>query len=175
MDMRLQERFTVVEEQRARAIAAVAALPETVRSLAMSGSAWTPAQMLAHCAMAEQEMVRRIALTAESGTGGLHPTRSPLFPLALFILRHPFAALPAPAEMDPPSDISLEAAARNWELVRSDFRGWMETVDDPQRAVLLVHPILGPLSALQALALIEAHGAYHAKRHVARLESRRNA
>lgn len=156
-----------------RALAAVAALPETDRSLPMAGSTWTPAQLLAHCAMAEQEFVRRMALCAETGTGGGKPTRSPIFPLALLLGRHPLVVLPVPSEMDPPADVSLEAAARNWEIVRSDLRGWLETVADPTGIAVMVHPILGPLSAQQVLAVLEAHGTYHAKRHVARLEAGR--
>jgi uncharacterized damage-inducible protein DinB len=79
MDLGLQEQFNRLEAQRQRAVSAAAALPETDRVLAMPGSAWSPAQVLTHCVMAEQEFLRRMASTAESGTGGLTPTRSPLF------------------------------------------------------------------------------------------------
>jgi len=173
MDMRLLERFTELEAQRTRAVAAVATLPETDRALPMAGSAWSPAQVLAHCAMAEQDFVRRIAMAAETGTAGLRPTRSPLLPIALLAGRHPIAALPVPEGMVPAADVSLESAARNWELVRSDLRGWLESVEDPDRGVWMIHPILGPMSATQVLSVLEAHGCYHAKRHFDRLAARR--
>jgi hypothetical protein len=170
MDLGLQEQFNRLEAQRQRAVSAAAALPETDRVLAMPGSAWSPAQVLTHCVMAEQEFLRRMASTAESGTGGLTPTRSPLFGAALLLMRFPLVAVPAPESMIPAADASLESAARGWDLVRSDLRGWLESVDDPSRTVLCVHPIFGALSAKQVLTVMEAHGTYHAKRDVARWE-----
>lgn len=172
MDFGLQEQFNRLETQRQRALAAAASLPETDRVLAMPGSAWSPAQVLTHLVMAEQEFLRRMASTAESGNGGLTPTRSPMLSIFLLLGRYPLFAVPAPDSMIPAADVSLESAARGWEIVRSDLRGWLESVDDPTRTVLCVHPIFGALSAKQALAVMEAHGAYHAKRDIARWERR---
>lgn len=172
MDLGLLELYQRLEAQRLRAVAAVASLPETDRALPAPGSAWSPAQVLAHCAMVEQEILRRMASTAETGTGGLRPTGSFAFRAALFLMRHPVVAVPAPESMSPPADASLEAGARSWERIRGDLQGWLESVDDPSGAVLCVHPMFGALSARQVLSLMEAHLTYHEKRHFGRWERR---
>jgi len=166
------QRFGELESQRLRAVATVAALPETDRSAIPPGWAWSPAQVLTHLVLSEQEFLRRIATTAEMGTAGLRPRRPPFINIACFLGRHPFFAIPAPESLEPPGDASLESAARIWEVVRGDLRGWLETVDDPVRTVFCIHPIFGALSANQLLDVMEAHGIYHAKRHFQKLERR---
>lgn len=163
MDPELERRFSALETLRDTVLTRVASLPEADRTLSPGPDAWSPAQVVTHLVLAEQEYLGLIARAAERGVGGLRPTRSPLVGLLCFVMRQGIP-VPVPPGMAPPADASLEAAARIWEVSRADLRRWLESVDDPRREVLGVHPQLGPMSATQMLAVLDAHLRYHLKR-----------
>lgn len=159
----LETRFAALERLRDDVLERVTALPEADRIVAPKPGAWSPAQVVTHLVIAEQDYLGIIARTAEQGGGGNRPTRSPMVAMMCFVLRHGIP-VPAPSSMEPPEDATLEAAARVWEVARADLRRWLESVDDPRRDVLGLHPQIGPLSASQMLAILEAHLTYHLKR-----------
>lgn len=158
----LEGPLAALDQGKAAYFARVDALDGERRTQPIRPDGLTPAQIVAHLAISERVYVDAMAQAAETGGRTGRATRSPAVGLLCFVLRRRIP-VPMPDSMRPPDQVTWADARRVWDETRADLTRWLESVDHPTRQPLLVHPQLGPLSAAQVLAILDAHQVYHEK------------
>jgi uncharacterized damage-inducible protein DinB len=125
-------------------------------------TAWSPAQVIGHIAIAEQSYVNAIVEAAELGIEGT-PTQSLMIPIGCLIMNLGIP-IPNPREMEPPSEIDLNEALQGFDSAGEAFIKWMEAAEDPSHQVMAKTGMLGNVTAHQMLKMMDAHLTYHKRK-----------
>jgi uncharacterized damage-inducible protein DinB len=125
-------------------------------------SSWSAAQVIGHMAISEQSFVNAIVEAAELGIEGT-PTQSPMIPIGCLIMNLGIP-IPNPPEMEPPSEIDLNEALQGFDSAGEAFISWMEAAQDPSHQVMAKTGMLGNVTALQMLKMMDAHLTYHKRK-----------
>jgi uncharacterized damage-inducible protein DinB len=125
-------------------------------------TAWSPAQVIGHIAIAEQSYVNAIVEAAELGIEGT-PTQSLMIPIGCLIMNLGIP-IPNPREMEPPSEIDLNEALQGFDSAGEAFIKWMESAIEPDQKVMAKTGMLGMVTAHQMLKMMEAHLTYHKRK-----------
>ena len=162
----LEERFRKIEAQKAALLGRVCALDVTERAKAPKTGEWSPLQVIAHLVLAEGLMAGEIEKAAGPEGRGARPKplTALMVPLLCGAMRAALPMLPPPTMEPPPTPDPLEASEARWSELRAALCARLESVADPDARNFSLHPILGPISARQALDITEAHLTYHTKR-----------
>lgn len=162
----LDGRFGRIEAQKAALIGRVCTLDGAAQSTAPKVGEWSPLQVIAHLVLAEELMAGEIEKAAgpEGKTARPKPLTALMVPLLCGAMRAALPMPPPPTMEPPPSPDPLEASEARWSELRAALRTRLETVADPGARNFSLHPILGLISARQALDITEAHLTYHTKR-----------
>jgi uncharacterized damage-inducible protein DinB len=125
-------------------------------------TSWSPAQVIGHIAIAEQSYVNAIVEAAELGIEGI-PSKSLMIPIGCLIMNLGIP-IPNPREMEPPSEIDLNEALQGFDSAGEAFISWMEAAQDPSHQVMAKTGMLGNVTALQMLKMMDAHLTYHKRK-----------
>ena len=150
-----------MEAGKAELLRRARALPPAVFVAPRKIGAWSPAQILHHIAIAEGLVIEQMAALQ---SGATPPPAKPAFVVSLLTrLMQAGVPLPAPPQMLPPdTPPAISEIERLWDEKRAAFADGLERVQaESPNAPVALHPIFGPLSATQVLALAGAHQTYH--------------
>jgi hypothetical protein len=125
-------------------------------------TAWSPAQVIGHIAIAEQSYVNAIVEAAELGIEGI-ASKSLMIPIGCLIMNLGIS-IPNPPEMEPPAEIDLQEALQGFDSAGAAFIKWMESAIEPDQKVMAKTGMLGMVTAHQMLKMMEAHLTYHKRK-----------
>ena len=138
-------------------------LTQGVAECPASKGGWTPAQVIAHIAIADQFYLHAMERGAESGLSGA-PTRSPLIVIGTFLMNRAIP-VPAPKEMEPPVAMQMSVAITTYDRIGAQMLDWLHSVQEPTTGVIAHIPQLGGnVSAHQLLSMLDSHVRYHSIR-----------
>ena len=153
--------WRAVENGKADILRRARALPADVFRAPRKPGEWSFAQTLHHLAIAEGLVIGQMAALK---SGQVSPPAKPAFLVSgLTRLMQWGVPLPAPLPMlPPPNSPPISEITALWDEKRAAFEAGINGVRGENRdAPVALHPIFGPLSALQVLRLAKAHQAYH--------------
>lgn len=161
----LARRWEILEERRSDVLARVAALTPSQRDLRPGTNAWSPVELVHHLILAEEQMGAQVAAAAARAASG-RPLRrralpAPFLLTALAVLRLGIR-VPVPDTMVPRDVVSLDVLTDRWEASRRALRERLDSLDaGTRRDPVSLHPLAGPLDAVELLRLIDVHLGYH--------------
>lgn len=159
----LQSHFEDIERQRAALESSASALDGAQLGWTPDAATWSARQIIEHLVLSDETVGR----TQEAGAVGTEARMFRILPrswrraLVLGAFRRDVVLpLPSPA-VGPRGDALLPALLARWEAVRGEMRLALDSLrgDEPRYS----HPVLGPLTAGQMLALSQTHAAYHTR------------
>ena len=159
----LQRGFDIVEQQRTDLQTSLSGLSDALMDAKHGPGAWSARQVVEHLVLSEETVGRPIDAAAV-------PTEDAMFrvlprPVRRFLVNAALNAgrtLPLPsADMEPNNNIALPDLWARWAAARSSLRAALDGMGAGERRFF--HPVLGPLTAGQMLALGQAHTAYHVR------------
>ena len=166
MHRRTQEILECLDAELASLRAAVDAIPEERRSERPAADRWSAAEVLEHLAVVEQAMLkvcsRQFAKAREAGLPEETETTSILDTMPVTHVANRERALKSP-EMLVPKGMSADAAWRELENTRSQFREFVRSCDGLALGrVSFPHPAFGDLNLYQWMLFAAGHHARHA-------------
>jgi hypothetical protein len=157
--------------RRAAILAALAALPDTITMARPSPDLWSLAEIVEHLAVAERTVYRglpdfdRLAPRSRSVPDAIRAT------LVRAVLASGLRVRVPSDAMRPTGQRSLAAAGALWEENARWLRSYIDWCTPSQLALRVFHhPIAGPLSPAEAIALGATHLASHV-RQIARVRA----
>lgn len=159
----LERRFEAVEQQRSALRAVVLALSDAQWGWCPTPFVWSAGQIIEHLVLSDETLGR-------AHDAGKAPTEAAMFRVISRAWRRALvlraldrdAALPLPSSgVEPGGGVPLTALLSRWDAARAGMRRTLDTLDSRERR--FAHPVLGPLTAAQMLALSHAHTAYHTR------------
>ena len=153
--------WKAVEDGKADILRRARALPADVLYAPRKPGEWSFAQILHHLVIAEGLIIGQMAALK---SGQTPPPAKPAFLVSgLTRLMQWGVPLPAPPSMlPPPNPPPISEIIALWDEKRAAFEAGINSVHGENRsAPAALHPIFGPLSALQVLRLAKAHQVYH--------------
>src|SRR5579862_4759937 len=138
-------RFEKLEDRRKALVERVRALPEDKQKLQPARGEFSPVEVLAHMALAENFDLEQMKKMPPSELKGKRPKPSFIFRNAI---KKMSAAqkLPTFGAMTPAGDFGVDQAAKDWEYVRQGLRGYFEQVESPSDPIARMK-LFGVLSA----------------------------
>jgi uncharacterized damage-inducible protein DinB len=160
--MTFQERLNRFKREREAFRNRIGKLTPAHASHKPGANTWSPAQVIGHLAIAEQFYVNAIVEAAELGIEGI-PSKSLMIPIGCLIMELGIP-IPNPPEMEPPAEIDLNEALQGFDSAGEAFISWMEAAQDPSHQVMAKTGMLGNVTALQMLKMMDAHLTYHKRK-----------
>jgi hypothetical protein len=166
MHPRLKELTDYAEAQRAGLLAAVAAVPESLRDRRPGRDTWSVAEVLEHLHIVEAGIARMIGRKLEkaraAGLGAETESGSLLQSLDQFALLDRSNSLLAPDFVQPPGIMPAAAAAAALAQSRCALRDALAAGDGLALGALSApHPLLGPLTLYQWVLFLGQHECRH--------------
>ncbi len=166
MHPRISEVLSFLDTQRAALTHALDGIPAAVRSRRPAPDRWSIAEVLAHMAAVEGQVIKllqiRITAARHAGLGAEHDS-SPVVPtvdLAHMLDRS--RPLTASAAAQPPEGIDATAAWTTLASRREMLRAVLTGADGLALGEIVApNPVLGPLNAYQWVVFVGGHEARH--------------
>ena len=155
--------YRKIEERRTEMINRLEALPDAEQMMPPTTLEWSALQVVEHLIMYE-ELVCNWRARAVGATASPSWKGRGFVGLMTWIMRSRLR-IPTLPELQPQSESTLLALCERWRVVRVNLRTGLEAVTQERLpTVFILHPIAGPLNAMQVLQLLDAHLMYH-QRH----------
>lgn len=159
---RLLRRFQHLEDQRHAVVGMLEKHPAEALAKAPGPEAWSAAQVVLHLAMAEEGLLKYIALKREKGghrpAGIGAPFRLALLELALW-LPLKYKAPEVVAQVPP---CTWQEASGRWEAARQALHAvCRELPEEHLRHDLIKHPLAGKFPMTTGLRFVQRHVAHH--------------
>jgi len=91
-----------------------------------------------------------------------------LYEVVVLVLLGPVRVSTPVVEMDPEGTESLEELSERWRRSQTRLSEIVQNVGDPARDAIFRHPIAGPMTAAQAVRMLEVHQ----RRHIRQIDAR---
>jgi hypothetical protein len=158
----VRTRFESMEARKSDILRRVHALSPEEQEAPPKLGEWSPREIVQHLLMVEEETTKPLP----EGSA----VKKPLVTLAPLLVRflRTGRQIPAPPGMTTPDKVDplpLAILEAQWEGKRVELRARLAVLENEEAAgtPFTVHPILGPLDALQILDITDAHLIYHQK------------
>lgn len=167
MHPRFEELTSHLLETRAALKSAVDAVPFTARRRVPPSGGWSIAGVVHHLSVVERIVARVLGAQIEAArAGGLGPEREtgPLLPTiddGWVVDRE--RKIAAPTNLEPPVDVTFEAA---WAVLEQSRAALLQVVREADGLaigeIVFPHPVAGPLNGYEWLAFVGHHETRHA-------------
>jgi len=168
--MSLAQRLQSIETKRARLLDRADAMDPSRLTAHPRPGKWSILEIIEHLVLAESDVFQDPAKLE-----AMTPRRRKLkhrirYPIVMLVLRYDIPVQVPSQAMRPNGTRSLADLRAQWEASHAGLRAWV-TGSDPARLEqpLFYHPIAGPLTTAQSLAMLEVHLDRHI-RQIERLE-----
>ncbi len=146
-------------DSRDKMIARIEALEEKKRSMANPKGGFSPVELLSHMGLVDQQYIELWHKTDRKKMGS--DVGNPNFIYKMVLKRMQTAtASPAAKPFRPRVAPLVEQGKEHWVRTSNELLGLLSTLRSPN-LVAIKHPLFGKMSALDILALTEAHHHYH--------------
>lgn len=159
---RLHRRLAAVERRRGALMDALAREDPGLLSYRPGDGGWSVLEIVEHLILAEREVLRPL------WEPSLLRDREPSFRsragyhVVMFVLRFGVPVKVPAASMNPSGGSGLDALRARWEDNHRVLRGFLDTLGPGEgRRALFRHPVSGPLTVAQALAMLDVHFRRH--------------
>ena len=160
----LQKRFDGIEERRRALVTRVRALPDDKQGTKPGPNQFSPIEVIAHFALAEDSNNNFMRKTPPSSLRGKKPKVTFIFRHVVRSMQNPAKPLGTPPYMIPKTDVDLNEVDRKWGEAREELRGFLGQVENPSDPLCKFLFFFGLASADDFLTLIESHLTYHEHR-----------
>lgn len=159
-----QTRFDAIEEKKVEALRLVRALPEERQVAVPRPKDWSPRGVLHHLVISEEEIAGEEALEKAALLPAQRNRRAELFlPMAGMVMRLGLR-VPTLPSLEPDQTFPLSDVERRWQGVRHLLHERLSAHGEKAaHRPFALHPMVGPVSALQYLEITDAHLLYHLK------------
>ncbi len=146
-------------DNRDRMIARIEALPADKQVKPNPAGGFSPLELLSHMALSEQMYIDLWHKTDRQKFTGQLPKPNFLYHKikAAMMKAKP---LPAPKDFRPRTQPLLDQGKEHWIRTSNELLGQLSSLRSPH-TIAVKHPLLGTMSALDVLGLVEAHHHYH--------------
>jgi len=159
MEAQIKSKWDGLEQRRLAMVQRVRDLPSDRQNIRPDAHSFTPVELLMHMAMSDAVTIERIKKHPVSALNGVAPKPTFLYKIIVSGM-NAGRRVPAPPNMKPEGQFSLDEAAKKWESVRRELSTYFEMASTPDTVVQKSF-MFGRLSASNLLALIESHHNYH--------------
>ena len=145
-----------METRKTEMLAYIDALPSEKRNAKPRPSEWSPLQVMEHLVLVEEWMA------APCPPGGKVLTRGKIFVLFGGNMMRSRFRIPTVPMAEPQVVLDDALIRQRWDRARASLSAKLAEVTAENRSSpIALHPLVGPLDALQTLTLLDVHLAYH--------------
>lgn len=164
MSRSLRRRLERLERRRAALLAKVTALPPSVVDARPSPAVWSIREILEHLMLAERSVFMGMPEPAALVARRRRMRGFVGYVIVWAVLRFGIRVRVPAADMEPSGSRTLDEVRTMWDENQVWLRACLEALHHRrERGAVFRHPVTGPLTARQALRLMEVHLLTHSR------------